>query len=98
MEMTAVIQYILTSAQSYSSQDYYNKSLMTILGILVYYSAKMSRHRQNALTFVPKKILTWVPTEARGDLKATAGKRVTTFVSWFPPFPTCTNHLTFLNM
>ena len=31
MEITAVIQYILTSAQSFGSQDYYNKSLMTIL-------------------------------------------------------------------
>ena len=33
MEMTAVIQYILTSAQSFGSQDYCNKSLMTILGL-----------------------------------------------------------------
>ena len=32
METTAVIQYILTSAQSFGSQDCYNKSLMTILG------------------------------------------------------------------
>ena len=32
-EMVAVIQYILTSAQSFGSQDYYNKSLMTILGL-----------------------------------------------------------------
>ena len=47
-EMAAVIQYILTSAQSFGSQDYYNKSLMTTLGgLLVYYSAKMSRHTQN---------------------------------------------------
>ena len=33
MEITTVIQYILTSAQSFGSQDYYNKSLMTILGL-----------------------------------------------------------------
>ena len=33
MEMTAVIQYILASAQSFGSQDYYNKSPMTIPGI-----------------------------------------------------------------
>ena len=33
MEMIAVIQYILTSAQSFGSQDYYNNSLMTILGL-----------------------------------------------------------------
>ena len=29
-EMTGVIHYILTSAQSFGSQDYCNKSLMTI--------------------------------------------------------------------
>ena len=33
MEITAVIQYILTAAQSFGSQDYYNKSLMMILGL-----------------------------------------------------------------
>ena len=31
MGMTAVTQYILTAAQSFGSQDYYNKFLMTIL-------------------------------------------------------------------
>ena len=35
----------------------------------------MSRHGQNGLSFVPKKILTWVPRDARGGLKAIAGKR-----------------------
>ena len=33
MEMTAAIQYILTAAQSLGSQDYYEKSRMTILGL-----------------------------------------------------------------
>ena len=33
MEMTAAIQYILTTAQSLASQDYYKKSRMTILGL-----------------------------------------------------------------
>ena len=33
MEMTDVIQYILTSVQSFGSQDYHNNSLMTILGL-----------------------------------------------------------------
>ena len=33
MEMTAVIQYILTAAQPFGSQDYYNKFPMTILGL-----------------------------------------------------------------
>ena len=74
-EVTAVIQYILTSAQSFGSQDYYDKSLMTLLGLAGALFCKMSRHGQNGLSFVPKKILTWVPREARGGLKAVAGKR-----------------------
>ena len=38
-------------------------------------SAKMSRHRQNEFSYVPKKILTWMLSrEARGGLKATVGK------------------------
>ena len=56
--MTAVIQYILTSAQSFGSQYYYNKSLMMILGLAGILFCKMSRHGQNELSFVPKKILT----------------------------------------
>ena len=39
----------------------------------MYYSTQTSRHRQNKLSFVPKKTLTWVPREARGALKAIAG-------------------------
>ena len=35
MEVTAVIQHILTSAQSFGSQTYYKKSLMTIHGLAV---------------------------------------------------------------
>ena len=42
----------------------------------MYYSAKTSRHRQNGLSYVPKKILTWMLREARRGLKATVGKRV----------------------
>ena len=33
MEMTVVIQYILTLAQSSGSQNYYDKSLMMTLGL-----------------------------------------------------------------
>ena len=69
--MSAVIQYILTSAQSFGSQDYNNMSPMTILGLAGVLFCKMSRHEQNGL-FVPKKILTWVPKEA---LKAITGER-----------------------
>ena len=32
-EVTTVIQYILTSAQWFGSQDYHNGSLTTILGL-----------------------------------------------------------------
>ena len=35
MEMRAAIQYILTAAQSLGSQDYSEKSRMTILGLAV---------------------------------------------------------------
>ena len=41
--MSSVIQYILTSAQSFGSRDYYNKSLMTILGLAGVSFCKMSR-------------------------------------------------------
>ena len=44
----------------------------------------MSRHRQNGLSFVPEKILTWAPGEARAGLKTTASKRVTTLLSLYP--------------
>ena len=44
----------------------------------MYYSVKTRRHRQNGLSYVPKKILTWMLKEARGSLKATAGDRITT--------------------
>ena len=78
MEMTVAMKYILAAAQSLGSQDYYKKSQMTMLGLLVYYSAKTSRHRQNGLSYVPKKILTWMLKETRGGLKAIVGNRVTT--------------------
>ena len=48
---------------------------MTILGLAGVLFCKMSRHGQNGLSFVLKKILTWVPREARGGLKAISGKR-----------------------
>ena len=48
----------------------------------MYYSAKMSRHSQNGLSFVPK---TWVPKEATGGPTiAIAGKRITTSLSLYP--------------
>ena len=42
----------------------------------MYYSAKTSRHRQNGLSYVPKKILTWMLRETGGGLKATVCNRV----------------------
>ena len=82
--MIDVFQYILTSAQSFGSQDYYNKSLMAILGLAGVLFCKMSRHRQNGLlSFVLKKILTWVPKEATGDVKAITGKRLQVYYHFF---------------
>ena len=75
VDMTAAIEYISTAAQSLGSQDYYRKSRMTILG-LVGVLAKTSRHRQNGLSYVLKKIFTRMLREARGGLKATVGNRV----------------------
>ena len=46
------------------------------MGLLEYYSAKTSRHRQNGLSYILKKILTWMLREARGGLKGTVGNRV----------------------
>ena len=54
------------------------------LGFLVYYSAKTSRHKQNGLSYVPKKILTWMLRVAREGLKATVDNRVTTGLSLCP--------------
>ena len=65
MEMTTAIRYILTAAQSLGSHDYYKKSRRIILelaGVLFY------RHRQNGLSYVPKKILTWMLRDARGKV------------------------------
>ena len=78
MDVTAAIQYILTAAQSLGSQDYYKKSRMTILGLAGVIFCKTSRHRQNGLSYVPKKMLIWMLREVRGGLKATVDNRVTT--------------------
>ena len=78
MDMTAAIQYILTAAQSLDSRVYYKKSRMAILGLagVLLCENNVSSHRQNGLSDVPKKILTWMLREARGGLKATVGNRV----------------------
>ena len=80
--------YILTLAQSLGSQDYYNKSLMTILGLAgVSHSAKMSKHRQTKWIIVCSwKILTWVHRESSEGLKVIASKRVTTLLYFFTQF------------
>ena len=46
------------------------------MGLLLFISAKTSRHRQNGLSYVLKKIFTWMLREAWGGLKATVGNRV----------------------
>ena len=84
MEMTAAIQYILTAAQSLGSQGYYKKSRMTILGLAGVLFWKTNRHKQNGLSYVPKKILIWMLREAERGLKATVGNTVTTRLSLYP--------------
>ena len=42
----------------------------------MYYSAKTSRHNQNGLSYVPKKILIWMLREGRGGLIVTVDNRV----------------------
>ena len=60
-EVTAAIQYILTAAQSSGYQDYYKKSQMTILGLAgVLFCESEQAYRQNGLSYVPKKIFTWM--------------------------------------
>ena len=82
MEMTAAIQYF-DSSTIVGSQDYYKGSRMTILGLAGVLFWKMSRHRQNGLSYVPKKILRWMLRETKGGLKATVGNRVTTRLSLY---------------
>ena len=50
----------------------------------MYYSVKESRHRQNGLSCVSKKILTWMLRKTRGGLKATVGDIVTTRLTLYP--------------
>ena len=57
---------------------------MTILGLAGALFCERSGHRQNGLSYVPKKIRTWMLREARGGLKATVGNRVTTRLSLYP--------------
>ena len=51
---------------------------MTILGLTGVLSAKTNRHRQNGLSYVPKKLPTWMLREARRGLKVTVDNKVTT--------------------
>ena len=75
MKMMAAIQYILTAAQLLGSRDYYKKYRLMIRGIAGVLLCE-NEHRQNGLSHDPKKILTWMLREARGDLKTTVGNRV----------------------
>ena len=46
-------------------------------------SAKTTRHGQNVLSYVPKKILTWVLRDPSGGLKVAVGDRVTAILSLY---------------
>ena len=74
--MTAAVQYILIAAQLSGSQDYYKKSRMMILGLPGVLFCETRKHSKMDLSYVPKKILTWMLRKARGDLKAMVGNRV----------------------
>ena len=82
MEMTAAIQHILTAAQSLGSQDYFKRSRMTILGLASVLFCE-NEQAQNGLSYVLKKILTWMLMEASGGLKSTLGNRVKTRLSLY---------------
>ena len=58
-EMTAVIQYILTSAQSLISQDHSNKSIITIFGLAGVFniSAKMGSYDKMEYRLFRRKYL-----------------------------------------
>ena len=57
MDIAAVIQYILTSAQSFGSPDYYNKSLMTILGLAGVLLCENEQTDTNGLSLFHRKYL-----------------------------------------
>ena len=59
MQMTVVIQYILTATQSFGSQDYCKKSRMTILGLagVLFYENEPSRIDQMDYRMFRRKYL-----------------------------------------
>ena len=59
MEMTAVIQYILTAAQSIGSQDYYKKLQMKVLGLacVLFYENEQAETIMDYRTFRGKYLL-----------------------------------------
>ena len=52
----------------------------------MYYSAKTSGHRLSGLSYVPKKILTWMLREARRGLKAKVCNGVKPDYHFIPSF------------
>ena len=62
--------------KSLGSRDCCKKPPMTILGLAGVLFCETSRHKQSGFSYVLKKIIPWMLTEARGGLKATAIKRV----------------------
>ena len=83
MEMTAVIQYILTAAQSFDCRDYFNKFLMTIGGLAGVLFFENEQTDTKWIIIFPEQN-TSVLRKAEGGLQATAGKRVTTLLSLYP--------------
>ena len=78
MKMTAAIQYILTVAKSLDSQDYYQKSPMTILGLAGVLFCENEQAQTKRITIVCTENNTWVVREARRGLKAIVGNQAIT--------------------
>ena len=70
---------------------------MMILWLAGVSLCKDEQAQTNGLSYVPKKILTWMLREARRGLKATVGNRVTTCLSLYPHrflfFPVSFSHI-----
>ena len=78
MEITAVIEYILTVAQSLDSEDYQNKSLIMIVVLTGVLFCGNEQTLTKWPSFVQKNTPTWMRRESRRGLTATSVKRVTT--------------------
>ena len=76
MDMTAAIQYILTTAQSLGSQVYYKKSRMMTLGLAGVLFWENEQAKTKLIVICSEENTYLDAREATGCLKATVGNRV----------------------